>query len=83
MILRIHRKFGAGAETMIVCICRGLTDRRVREEAAAARSLDELFERTGAGSSCGLCKLAVARIAAAEQARLAQAAVVAPALTAA
>ena len=48
---------------MIVCVCRGVTDRRIREEAVAGHSLEQIFHRTGAGSSCGTCKLAVARIA--------------------
>ena len=53
---------------MIVCVCKGVSDRRIREEAAAGHSLDEVFRRTGAGSSCGQCRFAIARIVAAEHA---------------
>jgi bacterioferritin-associated ferredoxin len=48
---------------MIVCVCLGITDRRIREEAFAGHSLEQIFQRTGAGSGCGMCKFAVARIA--------------------
>jgi bacterioferritin-associated ferredoxin len=54
---------------MIVCVCRGITDRRLRQEAAAGHDLEEVFARTGAGSSCGICKLAMARLVAEEHAR--------------
>lgn len=49
---------------MIVCVCKGVTDRRIREEAVAGRPLEEILQFTGAGSSCGTCRLSVARIAA-------------------
>jgi len=58
---------------MIVCVCRAVTDRQIRAEAAAGRSLEEIFARTGAGSSCGTCKLMVARIAAEARAKAAPA----------
>jgi bacterioferritin-associated ferredoxin len=41
-----------------------VTDRQIREEAVAGRSLEEIFQCTGAGSCCGTCRLTVARIAA-------------------
>lgn len=54
---------------MIVCVCKGITDRRIREEAAAGRSLEEVLRRTGAGSSCGSCVFAIARIVSDTQAQ--------------
>lgn len=57
-----------GEHAVIVCLCKGVTDRRIRREAAAGHSLDEVFRRTGAGSGCGSCRLAVARIVAEERA---------------
>lgn len=71
---------------MIVCVCRGVTDRQIREEAVAGRSLEEIFQCTGAGSCCGTCRLTVARIAAdarAAAARPAAAPAVVPARAAA
>jgi bacterioferritin-associated ferredoxin len=39
-----------------VCICNGITDRQIREVAAAGcRSVSELTMRTGAGAGCGSC----------------------------
>jgi bacterioferritin-associated ferredoxin len=39
-----------------VCVCNGITDREVREVAAAGcRSVAELTMRTGAGAGCGSC----------------------------
>lgn len=58
---------------MIVCVCKGITDRRIREEASAGHSLEEVLRRTGAGSSCGSCVFAIARMVAAEHARAAAA----------
>ncbi|MFT3897815.1 MAG: (2Fe-2S)-binding protein [Thermomonas sp.] len=41
---------------MYVCVCNGITDRQVREVAAAGcRSVSELTMRTGAGAGCGSC----------------------------
>jgi bacterioferritin-associated ferredoxin len=59
---------------MIVCVCRGITDRRILEEAAAGYTAEQVFERTGAGSSCGSCKFTIMRMVAAEHARAAIAA---------
>lgn len=58
---------------MIVCVCKGITDRRIREEASAGRSLEEVLRRTGAGSSCGSCVFAIARIVADAHAQAGQA----------
>jgi len=41
---------------MYVCICNGVTDREIREVAAAGcRTLSELTMRTGCGATCGSC----------------------------
>ena len=48
---------------MYVCICNGITDRQVREVAAAGcRSVAELTMRTGAGAGCGSCLELAAQI---------------------
>jgi len=39
-----------------VCICNGVTERDIREAAAAGcASMTELTMRTGAGANCGCC----------------------------
>jgi bacterioferritin-associated ferredoxin len=41
---------------MYVCICNGITDRTIREAAAAgARELADLTAMTGCASVCGSC----------------------------
>ncbi|WP_147653090.1 (2Fe-2S)-binding protein [Vulcaniibacterium gelatinicum] len=41
---------------MYVCICNGVTDREIRDAAAAGcDSLAELTMRTGCGANCGSC----------------------------
>lgn len=41
---------------MIVCLCEGVSQRKVADAVAhGARSLDRLTRATGAGSSCGSC----------------------------
>lgn len=41
---------------MYVCLCNGVTDREIREVAAAGcRTLSELTMRTGCGATCGSC----------------------------
>lgn len=41
---------------MYVCLCRGVTDRKIRAAiAAGARTLAEVGERTQAGVECGTC----------------------------
>ena len=48
---------------MYVCICNGITERQVREVAAAGcRSVAELTMRTGAGAGCGSCLELAAQI---------------------
>jgi len=53
---------------MKVCICNDVSDRVIREHARAGASLEQILRATKAGSSCGQCLLAVARIHAAEAA---------------
>jgi bacterioferritin-associated ferredoxin len=39
-----------------VCLCNGVTEREIREVAAAGcRTLPELTMRTGCGATCGSC----------------------------
>ena len=41
---------------MYVCLCNGITERSIRDAAAAgARSVDDLGAMTGCGSGCGSC----------------------------
>jgi bacterioferritin-associated ferredoxin len=47
---------------MIVCLCFSVSDRLVRERARHGVSLGAVLEETGAGSACGTCRLAIARI---------------------
>ena len=47
---------------MILCVCFNVSDRLVRERARYGVSLREVLEETRAGSACGACKLAIARV---------------------
>lgn len=48
---------------MYICICNGVTDREIREAAAAgADSLDALREELGVASCCGTCACAAEAI---------------------
>jgi len=39
-----------------VCLCNGVTDRQIRDAAAAGcRTMSELTMRTGCGATCGSC----------------------------
>ena len=41
---------------MYVCLCNGVTEREIRQTAAAGcRSVAELTMRTGCGAGCGSC----------------------------
>ena len=41
---------------MYVCVCRGITDTRIRQEVAdGASSMRDLNERLGVASQCGKC----------------------------
>lgn len=53
---------------MIVCVCYGVSDQLVRDRARQGMSLGAVLDETGAGSACGTCQLAIARIHAGEQA---------------
>jgi bacterioferritin-associated ferredoxin len=50
---------------MIVCSCRAVSDRELRQAAEAGRSLGEVVRVTGAGTDCGCCVDTVERIVAA------------------
>lgn len=54
---------------MIVCSCFRVSDAHIRDLARRGLSLGEILEETGAGSSCGICQLAVARVRAGEPAQ--------------
>ncbi|WP_372057281.1 (2Fe-2S)-binding protein [Tistrella mobilis] len=41
--------------SMYVCICNGLTERRVREAAAGARSVSGVYRALGTRPQCGKC----------------------------
>lgn len=48
---------------MYVCICRGVSDTRIREEVEqGATSLRELNERLGVASQCGKCGRCAKRV---------------------
>jgi bacterioferritin-associated ferredoxin len=47
---------------MIVCVCFGVSDRLVRQRAREGASLGAVLEETGAGSACGACRLAIAKL---------------------
>lgn len=51
---------------MIVCSCFHVSDGQIRDLARRGLSLKEILDDTGAGSSCGICQLAVARVRAGE-----------------
>ncbi len=41
---------------MYVCLCNGVTEREIRQTAAAGcRTMSELTMRTGCGAGCGSC----------------------------
>ena len=53
---------------MYVCICNGITDKAIRDAAAAGvATLTELTMRTGCGASCGSCAGFAAELLAAAQ----------------
>jgi bacterioferritin-associated ferredoxin len=46
--------------TMIVCVCRGVTDRELaRAIGQGCRSLDDVARCTGAGTGCGTCHASI------------------------
>jgi bacterioferritin-associated ferredoxin len=45
---------------MWICLCKGVTDRRIREVIrAGARTVDDIKRETGAGTDCGDCLAAI------------------------
>jgi bacterioferritin-associated ferredoxin len=49
-------QYGHEVTAMYVCICNGITEKAVREAAAAGvSSLTELTMRTGCAATCGSC----------------------------
>jgi len=53
---------------VIVCSCFNVSDRLVRARARDGASLHAVLAETGAGSACGACRLAIARLHAGERA---------------
>jgi bacterioferritin-associated ferredoxin len=47
---------------MIVCSCHAVSDRALRDAAAAGLSHDEIVAATRAGTDCGRCRETVAEI---------------------
>ncbi len=47
---------------MIVCCCHAVSDRMLREAASVGLSPEQIESATGAGTSCGVCREAVADI---------------------
>lgn len=43
---------------MYVCLCRGITDRQIKDEVTlnGVCSMQELTERLGVGDNCGECR---------------------------
>ncbi|MGB2522452.1 MAG: (2Fe-2S)-binding protein [Luminiphilus sp.] len=55
---------------MYICICKGVTERAIREQVCAgATSVDEVSRTTGCSTQCGKCLLRAQRVV--EDARLA------------
>lgn len=53
---------GAGNGLMYVCICNALKDRRIREAAADAKNVGEVFRRCGTKPQCGKCLPDIAKL---------------------
>jgi bacterioferritin-associated ferredoxin len=49
-----------------ICICFNISDRLVRDRAREGIPLEAVLEETGAGSACGRCRFAIARVHAGE-----------------
>ncbi|MAI93776.1 MAG: (2Fe-2S)-binding protein [Halieaceae bacterium] len=48
---------------MYICICKGVTERAIREQVSAgARSVDEVSRRTGCSTQCGKCLMRAERV---------------------
>ena len=53
---------------MKICMCRDVSDRELREAVRCGRTIEEVVAATGAGTDCGACEDALARLAAAARA---------------
>jgi bacterioferritin-associated ferredoxin len=53
---------------VIVCLCRDVSDGKLREAVRSGGSVEEVLRVTGAGTDCGCCVEALERIAAAARA---------------
>lgn len=53
---------------MIVCLCKNVSDRALRDAVSRCGSVAEVLRSTGAGRDCGACSGALARIQAAARA---------------
>lgn len=47
---------------MIVCLCFNVSDALVRRRAAEGASLRQVIAETGAGTACGCCVAALAKV---------------------
>ena len=55
--------FNPPGAPMIVCVCEGLNERRIREQiAAGCGNLRELGRKCGAGTQCGACSKTLLRM---------------------
>jgi len=55
----------SGTDTMLVCHCRGVSDRQIRRAVKnGACSLREVARETGAGMRCGGCRTTVSEVVA-------------------
>ncbi|WP_242346601.1 (2Fe-2S)-binding protein [Anaeromyxobacter terrae] len=50
---------------MRICLCRDVSDGDLSEAVRRGRTIEEVVAATGAGSDCGACEDALARLAAA------------------
>ncbi|HSD18751.1 MAG TPA: (2Fe-2S)-binding protein [Anaeromyxobacter sp.] len=50
---------------MKICVCRDVSDGLLRDAVRCGRTVEDVIAATGAGSDCGACEGALARIAAA------------------
>ncbi|MBU03076.1 MAG: (2Fe-2S)-binding protein [Halieaceae bacterium] len=48
---------------MYICICKGVTERAIRDEVCAgARSVDDVSRNTGCSTQCGKCLLRAKKV---------------------
>lgn len=53
---------------MKICVCRDVSDGLLRDAVRCGRSVEDVIAATGAGTDCGACVGALARIAEAARA---------------